>query len=313
MKKCVLLILLMLFLTVSMISVLNAQALGPQPLAYHSVGLPIDGRVYTWGNNSTGQLGELSQFSDEEIWQAIKDRQDQDASHLPPPTEEPDLLEPEWRVFIDHDPKLSDDEFRLQPVAVPDKYGSLIDQVVLVERLREVRALVGFSRLDAAGELTDPDLAIQIEPAPLSRTSPSWVPAIDVRGEGIFIQFNEGNIQKWLSKQAVEDRGEEFFDSHKKWRATRYIENVEDGFPGLRYILIHSFAHVLMRQLALESGYSSASIRERIYARSAERDGGPMAGLLIYTSAPDSEGTLGGLVRLGKPSTLERHIGQALE
>ena len=36
-------------------------------------------------------------------------------------------------------------------------------------------------------------------------------------------------------------------------------------------------------------------------------------GVLIYTAAPDSEGTLGGLVSLGKPETLERHLDQALD
>ena len=81
----------------------------------------------------------------------------------------------------------------------------------------------------------------------------------------------------------------------------------------MRYILIHTFAHALMRQLALESGYSAASIRERIYARPGKKHSDPMAGLLIYTSAPDSEGTLGGLVNLGRTENLERHITAALE
>jgi hypothetical protein len=163
------------------------------------------------------------------------------------------------------------------------------------------------------GELTDPDLSVFIEPAPLVRQTAEWVPASEVRGEGIFIQFNEQRILEWARGTAVDHRADEFVDAHKKWRAVRFIEPPEDGFPGMRYILIHSFAHALMRQLALESGYSAASIRERIYARPAERDGGPMAGLLIYTSAPDSEGTLGGLVSLGQPHILERHIAQALE
>jgi hypothetical protein len=302
------------------------------PVVYSTVAIPVRGKQLArlvdenWANlqnvtaavivgflRSSGQLGELIQFNDNQIWEAIEERRQQDASQQPAPSEQPDLLEPEWRVFTQFDPKLNDNEFRLKPVTTPAKYASVIDQVILVERLREVRALVGFSRLDAAGELTDPDLAIQIEPAPLSRNPPSWVPAIEVRGEGIFIQFNEDKIQEWMARPTVEERGDEFVESHKKWRAVRFIEDMEGGFPGLRYILIHSFAHALMRQLALESGYSSASIRERIYSRPVERDGGPMAGLLLYTSAPDSDGTLGGLVSMGKPETLERHIGQALE
>ena len=67
-----------------------------------------------------------------------------------------------------------------------------------------------------------------------------------------------------------------------------------------------------MRELALECGYSATSIRERIYA-SLPGAGVDMAGVLIYTAAPDSEGTLGGLVRLGEPKMLGRLIAQALE
>jgi hypothetical protein len=78
------------------------------------------------------------------------------------------------------------------------------------------------------------------------------------------------------------------------------------------FVLLHSLAHVLMRQLSLECGYAGASIRERIYFRSQD-DGEPMAGLLLYTAAPDSEGTLGGLVALGEPEVLGRHLRQALE
>jgi len=262
---------------------------------------------------NSGQLGELSEYGDDDIWQAIQIRRQQDAGEIPPPSEQPDLKAPEWQVFTHYNPQLNSDDFRLRPVDRPARCAPFIDQVVLVERLREVRAMVGFARLDAVGELTDPDLNILITPAPLSRQSPTWVPAAQVRGEGIFIQFNETKIQEWLSRLSVKERGDDFFESHKKWRSARYIESPEKGFPGMRYVLLHTFTHALMRQLTLECGYAAASIRERIYARPAEGPGGPMAGLLIYTSAPDSEGTLGGLVSLGEPGVLGRHIAQALE
>ncbi|WP_300971445.1 Zn-binding domain-containing protein [Thiocapsa sp.] len=87
----------------------------------------------------------------------------------------------------------------------------------------------------------------------------------------------------------------------------------EEGFPGIRLVLLHSLAHALMRQIVLDCGYSAASIRERLYSRQPNEDGGPMAGILLYTAAADSEGTLGGLVELGEPLTLGRHLQQALE
>ena len=302
------------------------------PVVYSTVAMPVEaGRLAqlvdeTWAvlQNVTdlvniafmrtiGQLGELSEYDDDAIWDGVQERRAADAGAIPPPIEQPDLKEPEWRVFVEQNPDVYDDDFRLRPVDPPSHYADLIDQVVLVERLREVRALIGFSRLDAVGELTDPDLSLQIDPAPIAHGAPTWVPAAEVRGEGVFIRFNEARIQQWLARSEVREWGDAFFDAHKKWRSSRFIEPPEDGFPGMRYVLLHSFAHVLMRQLALECGYAAASIRERIYSRPEEKEGGPMAGLLLYTSAPDSEGTLGGLVSLGEPGALERHIAQALE
>ena len=261
----------------------------------------------------TGQLGELSGFSDDDIWQAIEARRSRDAGGVALPTEAPDLKEPEWAIFTSHDRALNSEDFRLTPVDVPAKYRAAIKQVVLVERLREVRAMIGFTRLDALGELNDPDLNMQIDPAPISRRPPAWVPADEVRGEGIFVEFDEAALQNWLVWPAVVDRGRDFLESHRKWRQARGIEPPTEGFPGMRYVFLHTFAHALMRQLALECGYTAASIRERLYSRPPELAGGPMAGLLIYTAAADSEGTLGGLVSLGQPESLERHIGQALE
>src|SRR6478672_9725244 len=74
--------------------------------------------------------------------------------------------------------------------------------------------------------------------------------------------------------------------------------------------MLHTLAHMLIRELALECGYNAASIRERIYAD--VDDGMDQAGILIYTAAADSDGTLGGLVELGRPENLGRLLKQAL-
>ena len=115
----------------------------------------------------------------------------------------------------------------------------------------------------------------------------------------------------WAKK--VTDLQATFAKAHREWRRARKIENPEAGFGGIRYIMLHSFAHALMRQIALECGYTSASIRERIYSLNPTDEHGQMAGLLIYTGAADSEGTLGGLVSLGEPLTLGRLVDQTLE
>ena len=254
---------------------------------------------------------ELGQYTDHEIWDEIQ-AHSQNASTFS--EESPDLKAPEWQVFSQYDPSLNTSDFRIRPApAPPTRYTDFLQQVMFVERLREVQAMIGFTRLDALGELTDPDLSMQIDPAPISRLSPTWVPATEVHGEGIFLQFKEQRLLDWLKKREVQAREREFFAAHQNWRRSHNLEPAEAGFPGMRYIFLHSFSHALMRQLALECGYNAASISERIYARPSNAPGGPMAGILIYTSAPDSEGTLGGLVRLAEAKILERLIDQALE
>jgi hypothetical protein len=256
--------------------------------------------------------GRLSGFSCQEIFSAIQDKSRED---LTDDSEEIslDLKLPEWEAFTQPDSSQNTDEFHLVSEPVPTNYLNQIEKVVLVKRLREVQALIGFTRVDSYGEyLQEREDLIEIPRAPITRGDPTWVPANDVRGEGVFIQFKERAIQAWTNENAIQERTNEFFNSHRRWRRAHFIENEEEGFPGMRYILLHSFSHALMRQFSLECGYSAASLRERIYSRPASADSPAMAGILIYTSASDSDGTLGGLVSLGKQEILQRHIQQAL-
>jgi hypothetical protein len=138
------------------------------------------------------------------------------------------------------------------------------------------------------------------------------LPAHEVRGEGLFVQLTETAITAWLGAGRRREAAAAFFEAHRAWRQARRLDPVDAGFPGLRYVLLHSLAHVLMRELALECGYTAASIRAVDAFADADASGGPMAGVLLYTAAADSEGTLGGLVSLGEPATLARLLDQAL-
>ena len=253
-------------------------------------------------------LRGLSAWTEEQIWEAIEKKkaaadEDEDESH--------DLREPEWRVFSAPDPQRNSRDFKLRVVETPAGYQNLLEKVVLVERLREVRALIGFTRIESPGDYSEiADLPTE-KRAPISRTAPRWVPTSDIRGEGIFLQFSEAAIRSWLKRVDIPDM--EFFRGHKQWRKSRGLKPPEGNYPGMRYVLLHSLAHALIRQFSLECGYTTASIRERIYSRNVSSDVEPMAGILLYTAAPDSEGTLGGLVSLGDPKTLARHLDQALE
>ena len=259
-----------------------------------------------------GQLGDLASFGDDEIWEAIqRKRQREEADEEPPAV---DLKTPEWEIFTHPATTPETSDLKLREVAVPAGFETLLERVVLVERLREVRAMIGFTRLDPPGDILDAAGAGQRR-VKLARTSPTWTPASEVRGEGVFLQFKEEAIQRWLQGGPQRLWDEKFHNSHTIWRQARYIEHPDEQYPGLRYVLIHSFSHILMRQLALEAGYVAASVRERIYSRNPGENPDfpePMAGLLIYTAAPDSEGTLGGLVNQGKPEILGEHLRKAL-
>ena len=252
-------------------------------------------------------LASLPSMTDKEIWHAVEARRKGETAA----SEEEDLLRPEWRVLITPDTAPRTIDFHLNEVQPPAAFGEWISSVVLVERLREVTALTGFTRVGSPWDFDDALARKSEHRAPLSRRAPTFVPASEVRGEGIFIRFDEQKLNKWCGKWAV--REEAFLDAHRVWRRARGLDPTDAGFPCIRYVVLHSFSHALMRLLALECGYSAASLRERLYCADPGEEGDPMAGVLIYTAAPDSEGTLGGLVSLGRPEQLERHIDQALE
>jgi hypothetical protein len=252
-------------------------------------------------------LHGLSAYTDEQIWEAVEKKKSGAAKD---DEESTDLRSPEWKVFSNPDLKLNSRNFKLSIVKPPNGYQQILQKVVLAERLREVQALIGFTRIESPGDYSELPELPEEKRAPLSRATPRWVPTSDVRGEGLFLHFSEEAIQAWLKK--VKGLDGEFYNAHKRWRMSRGLE-AEANYPTLRYVLMHSLAHALIRQLSLECGYTTASIRERIYSRGASEDGEPMAGILLYTAAPDSEGTLGGLVSLGKPEILQRHLEQALE
>lgn len=254
-----------------------------------------------------GLVRALAGFSDDQIWEVVEKRQSGSAA----PAAGGDLKLPEWQVFSQPNAAPMSSDFQLSAVQAPTGFSQLIDEVVLAKRLREVSALVGFTRIASPSDLADTWQPVSQHRAPLARRPPIFVPASEVRGEGIFVRFHEPAIASWCAEQgALEGR---FREAHRRWRRIRALSPEDAGFPGMRFILLHSFSHALMRQLALECGYSAASLRERIYAQEPTEPAGAMAGLLIYTAAPDSEGTLGGLVSLGGPARFGNHVRQALE
>jgi hypothetical protein len=239
----------------------------------------------------------------EEVWGCIEKLRGQGGPTVP---ESPDnLLDAEWQLLSRPTTERQDADFRAVPTGSPRGYDSLIDQVVLVTRLREVRALLGFTRLSAP----ERDELRPVRRIPLARGPAEWLPAVEQRGEGIFLELREQHVARWASSIAEHEHITALGRAYRQWALDR-DQTPAMGFPIARFLLIHTLSHMLMRQVALECGYSSASLRERIYLGTPSS---PAAGVLISTAASDSEGTLGGLVALGERRYLERILASALD
>jgi hypothetical protein len=190
----------------------------------------------------------------------------------------------------------------LKSDSYPKWLTAKLGRVVRVDRLREVVAQVGFTRFEAASPTIDGELDVNVKRADLA-TDVSWLPAVENRGEGIFLGFRPEVIAKWVKEPQVIERGNTLVAGFNAWK--RAHPGSEAQFPGLPYVLLHSLSHLLITAVSLECGYSASSIRERIYA------GDSGYGILLYTATPDAEGTLGGLAMVGRK--IEMHLRNALE
>ena len=164
-----------------------------------------------------------------------------------------------------------------------------VKSISLVDKVRVVNALTGFSRINPA--ITKDDVGFVM----IKKRETKWYPAYEVRGEGIFVEFSQNDIDAWISNNPeVFERVGRINDSY----ANSFIGRNHPRIISAKFVLLHTISHLLITQLSFECGYSIASLSERLYCSDAD-DGKEMAGILIYTASGDSEGTLGGLVRQG--------------
>ena len=206
-----------------------------------------------------------------------------------------------------------DDDFRREETSVSDYDLPGVKQIVLIPKIREVQALIGYSRISpVAGFAENPD---DIEGVSrlvnVKGKDTNWYPGYEVRGEGVFIEFDRDWFDAW------EDANKEFISK----RVALLQQNYSKSFAAKsmpqrkitgRYLFLHTLSHLLIKRLSFECGYNIASLKERLYCGEKE-DGHPMFGLFIYTATGDSEGTLGGLVRQGKADRFRGIFIKAIE
>jgi hypothetical protein len=249
-----------------------------------------------------GNYPELEVFDSEQLWDALQKLRDGTGSSAA------DIRWEEYQAFVgSKGPSDYRDEFKVVPEVIPSAAEGILDRVFKAVRLREVRALRGFTRIDPVpdiGELEEVD-AIKAGLAPLAPHKLDWFPGVEFRGEGIFVTLDTEHLSSWEASPAIAAWGESLAQAQRSWFDARGI-TLKDVRPP-RFVLAHTLSHLLIRRIELEAGYAGASLRERLYCDPR------MAGILIYTATPDSEGTLGGLVELARHEDLGGMLQRALE
>lgn len=206
-------------------------------------------------------------------------------------TEFTEIKQMEYEAITHHDdPAYASNKkhFKAEEVILPGYLKNYFSRVIRITRLKEVKVLLGFTRVDAP----DPDADEQANIVYLNKgKGEKWLPATEVNGEGIFIEFNKENIDSWISDEKVKALSGRYAECYKEFCDSKgwTVKIQRDA----RYVLMHTFAHLMIKQMSMASGYSSSAIRERIYF------GDNMTGILLYTGSSDKEGSLGGLVELG--------------
>lgn len=265
---------------------------------------------------------ELDGVSDDELAEAISDvlapadseaeRQEKLAAWDPV-----ELLVPEWQYL--QKPALFPQQLNSSGLMVTETQRGpnlhpRIARVVAVNQMKKVNAVLGFTRLDEMDRVND----LTSRLVKLTRNGkPSWVPATEDRGEGIFLQLDLDAVSKWEQTILGSALWEAHRAAHRRNFERRFSQTAKRVDPDLRlpaprYWLLHTLAHALIREMAMSCGYGAASLTERIYGWSATPQRQAAAGLLICTTASDSEGTLGGLVALSEPIRLQGLVVSAL-
>lgn len=246
----------------------------------------------------------LALFSDDEVLAAIRAAKGAKADEKPVKQVELDALLAAPEGFGDDVPVDPDFHARRLPDRVwrRSTVSDAIESVIQLHRLREVLALVGFTRFEAITPDIQGEYETDVERAQIA-LEPQWFPAVENRGEGLFMQLRADAMRQWLGRGPVKQRLDALARGHHRWTQDRKHPR---PFPGGPYVLLHTLSHLLIQSLSMRCGYPASSLRERIYV---DTDGGRW-GILLYTGSPDADGTLGGLVQQARH--FDDHLAHAL-
>ncbi len=244
-------------------------------------------------------LGDTGEYKVDDLVEAARQRKLDESGTL----EERSLKQQEHEALVRGRPEVDrQQQFVCVPAESAGRMGSdWFDQIQQVRRLREVKALRGFTRLlppAGSGSASDDRLA------PMSIGEIDWLPAIEVVGEGVYFELSSDRLATWESRPDVEARVSTIT---RNWQSVGEMYGGDPLAASPRGVLVHTLAHVIIDQWALECGYADAALTERLYI------GESMAGFLIYTATTDSAGSLGGVVAMTENDRFDSSLRQAID
>ena len=180
----------------------------------------------------------------------------------------------------------SDEEYSATEVERPELFKNYFDKIVSIDKLTVVQTICGFTRGKpwSGTDLKDSSIV------PLASSEKDWLPAVKLNGEGIFVKFNSDKIAEW--KKVIGKR----YNNMKQSLENSYFQNKRFS---AEYVLLHTFSHLLIRELSDVCGYNAASLKEKIYSFFDDSNH-DMCGILIYLASSDCDGSLGGLISIVK-------------
>jgi len=247
---------------------------------------------------------KMETFSDDEIFDAVERKRAGGPGERSPKAAEVEAILAAPTGFGDDVPIDQDFHVRRLPDSMwrQSSLSDPIEAVIQLHRLRAVSAMTGFTRLEPTTPDIHGDYPGDVKAAQIAM-EPSWFPAMENRGEGLFVQVRAAAIEQWRNRPGVQSRLAALHQGQERWNERR---NKGRDFCGGEYVLLHTLSHLLLDALAMTCGYPASAIRERVYV---DKDTGSF-GILLYTGSPDAEGTLGGLVQQAR--SFELHLKKAL-
>lgn len=237
-------------------------------------------------------------FTREEFDNALKSREEKISEYI-------EIKEMEYAAITHHDDSLykaKQDFFKASEDELPDYLKKYFNRIIKIDRLREVMVLLGFTRIESPEpEVDNPPSIVKLYRS-TSDAVDKWLPAVKIHGEGIFIEMNKEKVIEWMKNGEVQNLSKRYKNLYREYVEGRGWTHAKD--KDAVYVLLHTLSHILIKELSMKCGYSSASIKERVYYSEN------MMGILIYTGSSDKEGSLGGLVEMGR---LEKFTGLLID